>query len=212
MSDDGRGNGTRGKGIWALVVLSVLSLVAGCSGSDATARALPTPMPLPTASLEPRATPDSGNNDPTPVCPPTRGEGTIPPAVSIYSITFVVNGLDQVVRAGDTLQASPGDEMEVREMTICAGAFSGNSGEVCVDFAPIDQNGQEIISEHEGTHMVRMIPGFMTITGPTHTWTIGGNWRQIFAVLNHWPPEETEDLDCGSRRCEHDDRILFRLR
>ena len=212
MSDDRRGDGKRGKAIWALLALSVLSFVTGCGGSDATARALPTPMPQPTLSVEPRATPDPGTNNATPVCPPARGEGTIPPAVSIYSITFIVNGLDQVVRAGDTLQASPGDKMEVKQITVCAGAFSGNGGEICVDFAPVDQNGQEIISEHGGTHMVPVTSGLMTLSGPTHTWTIGGNWRQISAELNHWPPEDTEDLDCGNRRCEHDDRIVVGLR
>ena len=111
MSDDGRGNGKRGKAIWALLALSMLCFASGCGGSDATARALPTPMTQPAVSVEPRATPDPGTNSPAPVCPQARGEGTIPPAVSIYSITFAVNGLDQVVRAGDTLQASPGDEI-----------------------------------------------------------------------------------------------------
>jgi len=199
-------------GVWAFVVLSVLSLAAGCGRSGKTVTALPTHVPQPTLSLEPATTLDSGATGPTPVCPPARGEGTISPAVSIYSITFVVNGLEQVVRAGDTLQALPGDEMKVKEITICAEAFSGNSGEVCVDFAPVDSSGQEFTSEHGGTHMVRLIPGFMTLPGPGHTWTIGENWRQISAVLNHWPPEDTEDLDCSNRRCEHDDRIIIGLR
>ena len=207
----GKGQVSR-KGVWAFLVLTVLSLVAGCSGSDGTATALPNPMPESTASLGPTAMPDSATHEPTPVCPPAGGEGTIPPAVSIYSITFVVNGLEQVVRAGDTLQASPGDKVQAREITICAGAFSGNGGEICVDIAPVDQDGQEIMSEHEGTHMIRTNPGFLTISGPSHTWTVGRNWRQISAVLNHWPPEDTEDLSCGNGRCEHDDRILFRLR
>ena len=199
----------RRNGVWVLVVWSLLSLAAGCSRSDETVTAPPTHMPQPTAPLEPIAMPDSGMNGATPVCPPARGEGTVSPAVSIYSITFVVNGLEQEVRAGDTLQALPGDELEVKEIAICTGAFSGNSGEVCVDFAPVDQSGEEIMSEHEGTHMVRMIAGFITISGPSHTWTIGENWQQIAAVLNHWPPEDTEDLSCGNRRCEHDDRIII---
>ncbi len=202
----------RRSGVWILVVLPVLSLAAGCSRSSETVTALPTQVPQPTVSLEPTATLNSGATRATPVCPPARGEGTIPPAVSIYSITFVVNGLEQVVRAGDRLQASPGNEMEVKEITICAEGFSGNSGEVCADFAPVDQSGQELTSEHGGTHIIRTLPGFMTISGPSHTWIIGENWRQISAVLNHWPPEDTEDLDCGNRRCEHDDRIIIELR
>lgn len=206
-----RGNEMR-NGAWALVALCMLSLTAGCGRRDATVTALPTHMPQPTDSQEAAATLDSASIDPTPVCPPASGEGMIPPAVSIYSITFVVNGLEQVVRGGDALQASPGDEVQVREVTICAGPFSGNGGEACVDFAPADTSGQEIVSEHSGTHAVRVTPGFISISVPSHTWTIDEDWRHISAVLNHWPAEDTEDLDCGGGRCERDDRIIVGFR
>jgi hypothetical protein len=198
--------------VWVLVTLSVLSLAAGCGRSDEITTAPPAPMPQPAVSPEPTATLDSGTTGPAPVCPPARGEGTVSPAVSIYSITFVVNGLEQVVRAGDTLQAVAGDDLEVREISICADAFSGNGGEVCVDFAPVDPGGQEMMSEHGGTHMVRMMPGFVTLPGPGQPWTVGENWRSISAVLNHWPPGETADVGCGNRRCEHDDQIIIGLR
>jgi hypothetical protein len=111
------------------------------------------------------------------------------------------------MRDGDVLQAMPGDEIQVREVTVCAGSFSGNGGEACVDFAPVTQSGQEIGSEHGGTHTVPVTPGFSSLSGPDHRWTIGENWDHISAVLNHWPPEGTEDLDCGSGRCERDDRM-----
>jgi hypothetical protein len=135
--------------------------------------------------------------------------GTISPAISIYSIVFIVNGLEQVVRDGDMLQALPGEEVQVREVTICVGSFSGNGGEACVDFAPVTRGGQEIVSEHIGTHTVRVAPGFMSISGPDHGWAIGENWKHISVVLNHWPPGGTEDLGCGSGRCERDDRIII---
>jgi hypothetical protein len=199
-------------GVWVLVALSVLSLAAGCGRSDETEKAPPTDIPQPIDSSESIATLDSGTIDPALICPPARGEGTISPAVSIYSITFVVNDFEQVVRDDDTLQALPGDEVQVREVTICAGSFSGNGGAVCVDFAPADQSGQEIVSEHRGSHTVPVAPGFISISGPSHTWIIGENWRHISAVLNHWPPEDTEDLDCASGHCEHDDRIIVGLR
>lgn len=199
-------------GVWVLLALSVLSLAAGCGRSDVTVTALPTQMPQPTDSPEPTATLDPGTSGPTPVCPPARGEGTIPPAISIYSITFVVNGLEQLVRDDDTLQAMPGDEVQVKEVVICAGSFSGNGGEACVDFAPAGQSGQEMVSEHRGTHTVPVAPGFISISGPSYAWTIGEGWTHISIVLNHWPPEDTEDLGCGSGRCERDDRIMVRFR
>jgi hypothetical protein len=136
----------------------------------------------------------------------------ISPAVSLYSITFVVNGLEQVVGADDTLQALPGDEVWVREATICAGSFSGDGGEACVDLVPVAENGQEIESEHRGTHNVRVTAGFMSIPGPSGTWVIGESWRQIAVVVNHWPGEDTEDMGCGGGRCERDDRIIVEFR
>ncbi len=199
-------------GVCVLVALSVLSLAAGCGRSDQTATALPAHSPRPTDPLEPIATLDAGIVDPTPVCPPARGGGTISPAVSIYSITFLVNGHEQVVGDDHTLQALPGDKVEVREVTICAGSFSGDGGEACVDFAPADQSGQEIVSEHKGTHLVPVTPGFISISGPSHTWIISENWSHISAVLNHWTPEDTGDLGCASGRCEHDDRIMVEFR
>ena len=120
-------------GVCVLVALCALSLVAGCSRGGATATAGPTHTPEPTQPLEPRVTPDLATVASTPACPPADGEGTIPPAVSIYSIAFVVNGVEQVVRDGDVLQALPGDEIQVREVTICAGSFSGNGGEAQVE-------------------------------------------------------------------------------
>ena len=149
--------------------------------------------------------------DPTTACPPATGAGTVAPAVAIYSITFVVNGVEQVVRDGDTLQALSGDEVQVREVTICAGSFSGNGGEACVDFVPVSQSGQELVSEHGGTHTVSVAPGFTTISGPSQAWTVGESWREIAVVLNHWPPRNTEDFSCGGGRCERDDRVVVGL-
>jgi hypothetical protein len=147
-----------------------------------------------------------------PACPQATGEGTISPAISIYSIVFIVNGVEQMVRDGDVLQALPGEQVQVREVTVCVGAFSGNGGEACVDLAPVDQSGQEITSEHRGTHNVPVVPGFASISGPDQGWVIGENWGHIAAVLNHWPPEGTQDLGCGGGRCERDDRTIVGLR
>ncbi len=195
------------KKIWLLVVLLVLSISTIQSWSAETVVALPTQTLQPTDTLVQTET-----IDPKPVCLPARGEGTISPAVSIYSITFIVNGVEQVVRDGDTLEAMVGDEMEVREVIICVGSFSGNGGEACVDFAPVDQSGQEIISEHAGTHMVQVNTGFISISGPSNMWNLTESWGQISAVLNHWTQEETENVDCANRRCEHDDWAIIELR
>jgi len=199
-------------GVWVLVVVLVLSLVAGCGRSGTTTTALSPHVPQLTDALEPAATPDLATVGSVPTCPPATGEGTISPAVSIYSIVFVVNGVEQVVRDGDVLQALPGEQVQVREVTICAGSFSGNGGEACVDFAPVDQSGQEIVSEHGGTHTVWVTPGFISISGPDQGWIIGENWRHISVVLNHWPPDGTEDLGCGGGRCERDDRTVVGFR
>jgi hypothetical protein len=208
-----RGNMMRRR-IWILVVfpMLVLLLAVGCNGSDEAVTPSPTQVSQHAGALEPTQTLESERNDSTPVCPPTEGEGTISPAVSIYSITFVVNGVEQVVSDGDTLEAVVGDEIAIREAIICAGSFSGSGGKACVDFAPVDQSGREIVSEHAGTHMVPVVTGFTTIPGPNHTWILAENWVRISAVLNHWPPEDTEDVDCANKRCEHDDWTIIMLR
>ena len=201
------------KDLWSIGALLVLSLVAGCSRGGAGSTAAPTHMPQPTDTPVPAATPEEMASGAEPACPPASEEGTVSPAVSIYSITFVVNGFEQVLRGGDSLQAVPGDQVQVREVNICAQPFSGNGGEVCVDFAPLDQNGEEILSDNGGTHMVWVAPGFTSLSGPDHTWTIGENWQGISAVLNHWPPSRsTLDVACGGGRCESDDRVLIVFR
>ena len=198
--------------LWVLLVLFALSLAAGCSRSDESATALPDQVPQLTHTVEPIETPDSEVIDPMPVCPPANGQGTISPDITIHSITFVVNGVEQVLRNGDTLDARVGDQLEVREVVICAGSFSGNGGEACVDFAPIDQSGQEIMSEHAGTHIVQVTSGFISIPGPSHIWTLAESWGQITAVLNHWAQGGTEDIECANGRCEHDDWAIITLR
>ncbi len=198
-------------GILVLIALCVLSLAAGCVMSDATATAPPTQMPEPIESMEPSTTADTGTDDGMPECPSARGDGTVPPVVSITSITFVVNGLEQIVRGEDMLQASPGDEVRVREVTICAWSFSGDGGEACVDFAPVTKTGQEIESDHRGTHTVRVIPGFMTISVSDLGWTIEDSWSHFSVLLNHWPAEGTEDMECGDGLCERDDRIIVKI-
>jgi hypothetical protein len=132
--------------------------------------------------------------------------------VSIYSITFVVNGVEQVVRDGEALQAAPGDEVQFTQATICAASFSGSGGEACVDLAPADRSGKEIASEHRGSHAVPVAPGFTSISGSSDAWIIGEDWAHIYAVLNHWPPEGTQDPACGGGRCERDDRMVVGFR
>jgi hypothetical protein len=197
-----------GKRFWVLVTLLALSLAAGCGRSGEIDSALPTQTIKPADSPEPTATPDIGNVDPAPVCPTTRGVGTVSPAVSIYSITFLVNGIEQIVLENNMLQAVPGDEVQIREVIICGSPFSGNSGQACVDFAPTDESGQEIRSEHKGTDTVLVTSGQISISGLNFTWTVGENWSGFYAVLNHWPPVETQDLGCANGLCERDDWII----
>ena len=148
---------------------------------------------------------------PAPICPTARGSGTILPAVSIYSITFVVNGVKKVVQAGGALEAVPGDQVQVRDVSICAGSFAGNGGEACVDFAPADKSGQEVVSEHKGTHLVQVATGLIMISNLDFAWTVDEGWSGISAVLNHWPPEDTRDLGCAGGQCERDDQMLIKF-
>ena len=109
------------------------------------------------------------------------------------------------------LQAVPGDEVQIREVIICASPFSGDGGQACVDFAPTDENGQEIKSEHKGTDTVPVTPGPISISGLNFTWTVGENWSGFYAVLNHWPPVETQDLGCANGLCERDDWLFIKF-
>jgi len=183
----------------------VLSLVTGCDGSGAIT------MPPPTRTPQPTGTPAPVPTTFMSACPPANAGGTVPPAVAICSITFVVNGVEGVVGSGDALPASRGDEVQVREVAICVGPFSGDGGEACVDVVPVDTSGQEIASARYGTHAVKVSPGCKSIPGPDGTWTVGENWRSISVALNHWPPGRTEDPGCAGGLCERDDRIVVGL-
>jgi hypothetical protein len=197
-----------GKRVWVLAVLLALSQAAGCGKSRVIDTTLPTKTIQPANSPEPTAIPDIGNVNPAPVCLAARGAGTVAPAVSIQSITFLVNGIEQTVLENNGLQAVPGDQVQIRKVIICAGSFSGDGGQACVDFAPTDENGQEIMSEHQGTDTVPVIPGLMIISNLNFSWTVGENWSGFYAVLNHWTPVETQDLGCADGLCERDDWLI----
>lgn len=198
------------RGFYVLAALIVLILVGGCSSNNGTAVLQQTDQSLPADPRESPAapaTPDLATDESAPVCRQANGEGTIAPAISVFSIAFVVNGVEQVVRVGEGLIAQPGDEVQVREVTVCAETISGAGGEACVDFAPVTYDGQEVVSEHIGTHTTRVRSGFFSIPGPENHWIIDKEWMNISGVVNHWPTEITTDMGCGSGRCEHDDWI-----
>jgi hypothetical protein len=146
-----------------------------------------------------------------PNCPSPDGYGTISPAISIASIVFMVNDVRQLVNDGDSLRAQPGDDVRVYEVTLCVGSFSGDGGEACVDIVPTSTDGQEISSEHRGSHIFALSPGIMTIADLDFDWTVRESWDGLSAVLNHWAPTSTEDLGCSNGGCERDDwmKIAF---
>ncbi len=164
----------------------------------------------PTPGATSRPTPSPMSLD-TSACPPANAEGTVSPAVAIYSITFLVNGVEQVVRDSNALQALPGDQLLVKEVTICSGEpFEGNGGSVYVEFDPVDQNGQVIAPEVKGTQAVRVSSGFTTIPGPD-SWTID-NWRHLSVNSVHYPPGGgTQNPNCEGGICEVDDRVIVGL-
>jgi hypothetical protein len=164
----------------------------------------PTPEKTPTAAVPPTPTPP-----PTLGCPTADAEGTVSPAVAIYSITFVVNGVEQTVDDTNPLRASVGDQVQVKEVGICpVEPFGGSGGSVYVEFDPVDQNGQVIAPEVKGTRAVGVTPGFTNVPGAKVLWTIG-DWRHISVVTVHYPPGGgTQNPNCEGGACEVDDRVI----
>ncbi len=194
-----------------LRVTAIAVLHAGCRAEAPAATAALTVAPRATDS--PIAeTEVFGLYGATPICPPADGNGTAPPDISIYSIRFLVNGAEQLIYDGGALEVLPGDEVEVQQAVICAAPFSGDGGEACVDLVPIGQNGEEITSEHAGSHLAQAMPGMITVPGPERIWIVSDSWRGFSAVVNHWPPVPTLDLGCAGGDCERDDRMSVPLR
>lgn len=204
-----------------LIFVLLVFLLFGCAEAELVVTPLGTTATAETMIQQPTINPtavptsthisDKGDNTTASACAPADGAGTVEPEISIQSITFFVNGVEQVVGDDGSLQAQAGDQVQVRAVAICASSFTGDGGEACVDIVPVDQDGHEIVSEHSGTHLVKVATGSTTISGPTQVWTIDENWREFAVVVNHWPPKATKDLDCGGGRCERDDLAIVRL-
>jgi hypothetical protein len=143
-------------------------------------------------------------------CPTTaNAEGTVSPAVAISSITFVVNGDEQVANDFGSPQVSSGDRVEVKEVTICVDLFKDTGGVVFVEFDPVDQGGKVIASEVRSTRVVAVAPDFTIIPGPDYTWTVGDNWQHISVVTVHYAPGGgTQNRHCEEGGCEVDDRVI----
>jgi len=197
--------------IWLLVLSAILSITTGCDVSNKPETELPNQQSLPVFTMT-TATTGIMPIDPFPDCPSAEGIGTIAPAISIFSITFLVNGIEQTVYKDDVLQIAAGDEVQIKDVAICVNPFQGYGGQACVDFAPADPSGQEVVSEHKGTHLVNVTPGNIFISDLDFRWDIQERWSGILAVLNHWAPEKTQDLDCADGLCERDDQIFVGFR
>lgn len=171
-----------------------------------------TPLPVTDTPIPSTDTPPS----PPSLCPTADAEGTIAPAVAISSIMFVVNGVEQVVRDGDALQASSDDQVRVKEVTICPDQrFESSGGVVYIEFDPVEtdpadpQKGKLIVDEVKGTRVVQVTSGLTTVPGPDYTWTIGDSWRHISVITVHYPPDGgTQNPDCEGGFCEIDDRMI----
>ncbi len=163
-------------------------------------------------SLGMTAPPDSGTVGSASDCPPARGVGTIAPAITIRSMTIAVNGVERTVSGDDTLRVSAGDVIRLRAAAICIEPFSGDGGRFCVDISPTDRSGAAIFSEHKGTHMMPVEPGVVELSGLEFEWTVGDDWKNLAAVVNHWTPGKSRDLECADGLCERDDRVIIELR
>jgi hypothetical protein len=151
------------------------------------------------------------------ICPPTDAEGTVLPSVTISSTTFIVNGDERVADDSGSFQVSPGDQVRVKDVTICVDPFNGRGGKVYVEFDPVKPDptdpGEIIIIKEEvkGTLAVSVKPKLTTIPGPNYTWTIGDDWKHISVVTVHYPAEKTENSECEPKDpyiCEVDDRMI----
>lgn len=185
-------------GVRLAAILALAVLTVGCGGDSAVS----------TSTTMASAT--TWWTAPTLTCPAADGVGSVHPAISVYSVTFVINGLEQIVRDGGTLEAVSGDEVLVAEVGICANEVGGRRGEVCVDIAPLDRNGEEIRSQAGGTHLQPAPADFATVPGPPTVWTIGEGWRGFTVVVNHWV-EGGSDAGCAEGRCERDDYMRIPL-
>jgi len=147
------------------------------------------------------------------LCPSiANAEGTVSPTVVISSITFLVNGVEQVVDDLGSLHASVGDQVEVKEVTVCVDPFEGNGGHAYFELDPVSADGEIIASETRGTRAMTVAPGFTTISGPDHTWTIGGNWRHFSVAAVHYPSGGgTQNPECEWGLCEVDDRMIVHI-
>lgn len=154
---------------------------------------------------------DSGTAGSARGCPPARGVGTIAPAITIRSMTVAVNGVERAILGDDSLRVSRGDEIRIKEITICTEPFSGDGGEFCVDISPTDRSGEAIFSEHKGTHMMPVEVGVVELSGLDFSWTVGDGWKNLTAVVNHWTPGKSRDLECADGLCERDDRVIVEL-
>jgi hypothetical protein len=191
------------------VLLAALAVSCSPGGSGVTASALSASQ-----QADAQQVPLLGTNTAAPAsaCSPTPGEGTVAPAISIHSITFLVDDVELTLSDEDMLPATAGSEVKVVKVKICVGAFKANGGEACVDFAPIRESGEEVSAEHAGTHMVPLAPGLITLPGPDRSWSIDESWVGIAAVVNHWLGVKTEDHECAEGQCERDHQLVLPLR
>jgi len=185
-------------GVRLAAILVLVVLTVGCGGDNAVSTSTTV------------ASTTTWTTAPTSTCPVADGVGSVRPAMSVYSVTFVINGREQVVRDGGTLEAVFGDEVLVAEVEICANEVGGGRGEVCVDIAPLDRNGEEIRSQAGGTHLQPVPADFATVPGPPTVWTIGEGWQGFTVVVNHWVGGAS-DLGCAEGRCERDDYMRIPL-
>lgn len=194
---------------WGWVLL--LALAAACTAGGASTPPEHDVGPAPAGPSELRSTPKVASPEPAPRCRPPDGSGTVSPNLSITSITFMVNGVEQVIAPGGAVAASPGDRVRLAGATLCSEPYSGDPGAACVDVAPLDEDGEEVQAEHLGTHMVPVSPGSIHLRGPAGGWTVEEGWTGFSVVLNHWPPVNTRDQACAASGCERDDQVMIAI-
>jgi hypothetical protein len=140
-----------------------------------------------------------------PACPPAGAGGTIAPAIALYSVTFAVNGVKQIVDdSNSSLQMYKNARVTVKEVTICVAPFEGPGGTFYVEFQPYNTEDQ-LIDLVRGSSLWDAESGLKSIAGPDYAWVIGDDWQKISVLSTHFPPGGTQNPYCQERACEFDD-------
>ena len=123
-----------------------------------------------------------------PACPQAAG-GRIAPDIALYSVTFIVNGIEQFVdNVNNSLRVPESDQMTVvvKEVMVCTTPFEGGGGTFYVEFRPYNAEGP-LWNLVEGSPLSDAASRLVSVPGPAYTWAIDNDWQEISILSVHYP-------------------------